>query len=264
MGGTGAGGGGGGTSREFVFERGPIFGQIILADEINRATPKTQSALLEAMQERSVTVAGISHPLPKPFLVMATQNPLEQEGTYPLPEAQLDRFFFKLLVGYSSRQELSRILDRTTAGHEEAIEPVLDAQSILAHQALVERCAIPPSVQDYAVRIVLATHPRRDKADAATAGGASGQPAGSYFATPMTNRFVRVGASPRAAQALVLGAKCRALVSGRAAVAVEDLQAVALPALRHRLILNFEASAEGVTPDAVVENILSTLPRVAD
>ncbi len=237
----------GGRQREFRFQQGPIFAQIVLADEINRATPKTQSALLEAMQERSVTVAGTSHRLPAPFFVMATQNPIEQEGTYPLPEAQLDRFFFKLLVGYSGRSELSEILNRTTSGTAPTVEPVLDGERIVQHQQLVRRVAIAPHVQDYAVRAVMATHP-------------AGPDGGGQFATPMVNQFVRVGASPRAAQALVLGGKSRALLDGRAAVAVDDIKAIALAALRHRIILNFEGQAEGLTTDAVIENILTTLP----
>ncbi|MGP1346806.1 MAG: AAA family ATPase [Phycisphaerales bacterium] len=231
-----------GGAREFVFQRGPIFTQILLADEINRATPKTQSALLESMQERSVTVAGETHALPKPFFVMATQNPIEQEGVYPLPEAQLDRFFFKLSVGYSGREELQEILRRTTSGHTTELKPVLDAEAILAHQALVRRVAIADHVQDYAVRMVLATHP------------------GGQFATPTVNKFVRVGASPRAAQALVLGAKCRALVAGRINASTDDLRAVALPALRHRVVLNFEGEAEGLTTDAVIKSLVETLP----
>lgn len=246
---------------------GPIFANLVLADEINRAPAKVQSALLEAMQERAVTVGGVTHRLPMPFLVMATQNPLEQEGTYPLPEAQLDRFFFKLLVGYSTRQELDEILRRTTAGTTAEIETVLDETKILGYQRLVEQCVITPAVQDYAVRTVLATHPK-PQAAASASGGQSAQRNGrgteGQFATPMTNRFVRVGASPRAAQSLVLGAKCRAMLAGRAAVAIEDLQAVAHAALRHRLILNFEAGAEGVTTDAVIDNILATLPRTQD
>jgi MoxR-like ATPase len=250
-----------GVRREFVFQRGPVFAQILLADEINRATPKTQSALLEAMAERSVTVGGAgggTHALPRPFLVMATQNPLEQEGTYPLPEAQLDRFFFKLLVGYSSRQEMGEILARTTGGAEIEPRPVLDAETILAHQRLVQRAAIAPHVQDYAVRVVLSTHPR---ARAGAGGsGAVGGGGGGEFATPMVQRFVRVGASPRAAQALVLGAKCRALLDGRPAASVDDVKTVAPAALRHRVILNFEAEAEAVTPDALIDNILTTLP----
>ncbi len=238
---------GGHRDRVFRFQPGPVFAQIVLADEINRATPKTQSALLEAMQERSVTVAGVTHPLPRPFFVMATQNPIEQEGTYPLPEAQLDRFFFKLLVGSSSRAELSEILDRTTAGAEAEIEPVLDADRILAHQRLTRRVAIAPHVQDYAVRLVLATHP-------------AGPLGGGEFATPLVNQYVRIGASPRAAQALVLAGKCRALLDGRAAVSIDDIKSVALAALRHRIILNFEGEAEGITTDKVAGNIVATLP----
>ena len=183
--------------RDFQFRKGPIFAQIVLADEINRATPKTQSSMLEAMQERSVTVGGNSYELEKPFFVMATQNPIEQEGTYPLPEAQLDRFFFKLVVGYSTREELSTILDRTTTGESPKIERVLDADGIVRAQRLVRSVAIAPHVQDYAVRMVLATHP------------------GGQFATPMANQFLRFGASPRAAQTLVLGAKVKALLAGR-------------------------------------------------
>jgi MoxR-like ATPase len=231
--------------RRFVFEKGPVFAQIVLADEINRATPKTQSAMLEAMQERSVTVAGETYQLPRPFFVMATQNPLEQEGVYPLPEAQLDRFMLKLEVGYSGRAELSEILNRTTKGITAEIKPVLNAEQILAHQRLVTRVAIADHIQDYAVRLVLATHP------------------GGEFASPTVNQFVRVGASPRAAQAIVLSAKCRALVAGRPTVAVQDIKDVALPALRHRVVLNFEGEAEGLTPDRVVENIVQTLPEQA-
>ncbi len=242
----------GSRSRQFTFQPGPIFGQMVLADEINRATPKTQSALLEAMQERSVTVGGTTHKLPKPFFVMATQNPLEQEGTYPLPEAQLDRFFFKLVVGYSTREEMAEILNRTTAGAGAEATPVLNAASIIESQELVRQVAIAPSIQDYAVRLVLASQPASPDS--------SGVMSGGQFATPMVAKFVRVGASPRAAQALVLGAKCRALLDGRATVSVTDLQAVAMPALRHRLILNFEAAAEGVSTDAVVRNIIDTLP----
>jgi MoxR-like ATPase len=227
--------------RDFQFRKGPIFAQIVLADEINRATPKTQSSMLEAMQEKSVTVGGNTYELEKPFFVMATQNPIEQEGTYPLPEAQLDRFFFKLVVGYSSREELSTILDRTTAGESPRIDRVLDADGILRAQRLVRSVAIAPNVQDYAVRMVLATHP------------------GGQFATPMANQFLRFGASPRAAQTLVLGAKVKALLAGRTAVAFDDIKSVALPALRHRVLLNFEAEAEGRTSDEVVQNIIDTL-----
>ncbi len=240
------------TRREFRFEPGPIFAQIILADEINRATPKTQSALLEAMQERHVTVAGTTHPLPNPFLVMATQNPIEQEGTYPLPEAQLDRFFFKLNVGYASRADMATILDRTTTAAPPSVSPVLDANTIIEHQALVRRAAIAPHVQDYAIRLVLATHPKGDGIFASAEGGA--------FAPPQVNEYVRLGASPRAAQAIVLGARIRALLDGRPAASIEDVRSVALAALRHRLIMNFEAEAEGITQDRVIETIVRTVP----
>jgi MoxR-like ATPase len=235
------------TTRDFRFRAGPLFAQIVLADEINRATPKTQSALLEAMQERGVTVGGETHKLPEPFLVMATQNPVEQEGTYPLPEAQLDRFFFKLLVKAPSREDLAEILERTTGGEAAAPTPMLDAAKIVAHRALIRRVPVAPSVRDYAVRLVLATQP------AATATGRS-------FATPMVEKYVRLGASPRAAQSLILAGKCRALRQGRSNVSTEDIADAALAALRHRLIMNFEASAEGVTPDGVVSNIVQTLP----
>ncbi|MCK4872893.1 MAG: AAA family ATPase [Phycisphaerales bacterium] len=233
------------TGREFRFQRGPIFAQMVLADEINRATPKTQSALLEAMQEKQVTVGGETHTLKPPFLVMATQNPIEQEGTYPLPEAQLDRFFFKLNVGYSSRSDLSKILDLTTAGEEPDIEPVLSGEQILAHQELVRHVVAAPHVQDYAVRAVLSTHPDGE------------------FATPMVNQFVRIGASPRAAQALVLAGKVSALVAGRANVSMDDIRAAMLSSMRHRMLLNFEGEAEGITTDQVIANIAETLPREA-
>ncbi len=232
--------------REFTFMHGPIFSQIVLADEINRATPKTQSALLEAMQERQVTAGGQIRKLKQPFFVMATQNPLEQEGTYPLPEAQLDRFFYKLLVQYSGRQELHEILNRTTAGHAPQVNPVLDDQKILQHQQLVQRVVIAPHVQDYAIRITLATHPQ------------------GMFAIPMTNQFLRVGASPRAAQAIVLASKVRALLDGRFHVSFQDIQDVAIPAMRHRVILNFEGEAEGITTDMVLEKILAETPTTVE
>ena len=236
--------------RAFRFQPGPVFSQILLADEINRATPKTQSALLEAMQEYSVTVGTTTHKLPSPFFVLATQNPVEQEGTYPLPEAQLDRFFFKLQVGYGSREELSEIVIRTTGAQEAKIESVLDAERLMAHQELVRHVPVAEHVRDYAIRCVLATHPKGALSD-------------GEFATPMVNRFVGLGASPRAAQALMLGGKCLALLDGRASVAIEDIQKVALPALRHRVLLNFEASAEQVDTDSIVQNIVDTLARDA-
>jgi MoxR-like ATPase len=235
----------GSRERRFVFQPGPIFGQIVLADEINRATPKTQSSLLEAMQERSVTIGTTTHKLPSPFMVLATQNPVEQEGTYPLPEAQLDRFLFKLITRTPSREEMMEILNRTTSSSMDKPSPVLDAARIGEHQALVRRVAIAAHVQDYAVRMVLATHP------ASTGQGIS---------TPMVDKFVRLGASPRAAQTLVLAAKCAALLDGRAAASTKDIAAAALATLRHRLILNFEAHAEGVSADSIVQNLVDTLP----
>ena len=231
--------------RQFQFRKGPIFAQIVLADEINRATPKTQSAMLEAMQEKSVTVGSETHVLDKPFFVMATQNPIEQEGTYPLPEAQLDRFFFKLLVGYSNREEMSEILDRTTMGVEPEVERVLDGPTIVKYQQLVRRVIVAPHVQDYAVRLVLATHP------------------GGELATPMVNQFLRFGASPRAGQALVLAGKVRALLDSRGNVSIDDIRAVAKPAMRHRCLLNFEGEAEGKTTDEILTTIVDMVPADA-
>ena len=228
--------------RNFQFVEGPIFAQIVLADEINRATPKTQSAMLEAMQEKQVTAGGQLRKLERPFFVMATQNPLEQEGTYPLPEAQLDRFFYKLIVNYSDRAELAEILNRTTAGHDPKIQPVLDAQKIIGHQEVVRRVVIAPHVQDYAIRCVLATHPEGE------------------FAIPMVNQFLRVGASPRAAQAITLGSKVRALLDGRFHVSFQDIKEVAIAAMRHRVILNFEGEAEGMTTDMVLQRIIDETP----
>src|SRR5438445_13101370 len=224
--------------RVFEFQRGPIFAQIVLADEINRATPKTQSALLEAMQEHSVTIGGTIHRLKEPFFVMATQNPIEQEGTYPLPEAQLDRFFFKLIVNYSGRQEMAAILDRTTQGEWPQPEKVMEGEEIRQWQQLVREVLVAPPVADYAIRRVLATHPQGE------------------FATAETNKYIRVGASPRGAQALVLAGKVRALLEGRYNVSFEDIRRVYLPALRHRLLLNFEAQAENIASDAVLAQVL--------
>ena len=231
--------------RDFQFRKGPIFAQIVLADEINRATPKTQSSLLEAMQEKSVTVGGTTHQLERPFFVMATQNPIEQEGTYPLPEAQLDRFFFKLEVGYSSREDLSEIIDRTTTNEPPQLQKVMDAKTILEYQKVVRQVAVAPHVQDYAVRLVLATHPR------------------GQFATPIVNQFLRFGASPRAAQTLILGAKVKALLAGRTSVAAEDIRWCVLPAMRHRCLLNFEGEAEGKSTDEILMNIVETMPADA-
>jgi MoxR-like ATPase len=232
--------------RAFKFIEGPIFSQIVLADEINRATPKTQSALLEAMQEKQVTSSGEIRKLEEPFFVMATQNPLEQEGTYPLPEAQLDRFFFKLLVQYSDRQELKAILDRTTTGYKANLQPVLDGQRIIQHQQLIRRVVIAPHVQDYAIRCVLATHPQ------------------GQYSTPMVNQFLRVGASPRAAQAISLASKVRALLDGRFHVSFQDIKDVVVPAMRHRVILNFEGEAEGITTDMVLEKIITDTPTTIE
>ena len=233
--------------RAFKFMTGPIFAQIVLADEINRATPKTQSALLEAMQEKQVTAGGEVRPLEAPFFVMATQNPLEQEGTYPLPEAQLDRFFFKLNVNYSGRQELHEILNRTTKEYRPAIQPVLDAAKIVEHQKLIRRVIVAPHVQDYAIRCTLATHPQGE------------------FAVPMVNQFLRVGVSPRAAQSITLAAKVRALLDNRYHVSFQDIKDVMTPAMRHRVILNFEGEAEGVSPDTIIQQIADSVPtQVAD
>jgi len=232
--------------RVFQFQKGPIFTQICLSDEINRATPKTQSAMLETMQEGSVTVAGQRRELKQPFFVMATQNPIEQEGTYPLPEAQLDRFFFKLVVGYSDREQLATIVDRTTRGFEAEPEKVMDGTEILKWQKLIREVILAQHVQDYAVRLTLATHP-------------DGQ-----FALPVTNQYLRWGASPRGAQTLALAAKVRALLEGRYNVSFEDIRRVYLPAMRHRVILNFEAQAEGIDTDQVLLEILEKLPEKAD
>lgn len=229
--------------RAFEFQKGPVFTQLLLADEINRATPKTQSALLEIMQEGTVTVAGQRFQLKQPFFVLATQNPIEQEGTYPLPEAQLDRFMFKLVVGYSSKDELSTIVERTTKGTRVAIEKVMDGEEILKWQRLVREVILASHVQDYIVRLVLATHP------------------GGAFAAAVTNQYVRWGASPRGAQTLALAAKVRALLDGRYNVSYEDIRRVFVPSMRHRVLLNFEAQAEGVESDSVLLDILEKVPE---
>jgi MoxR-like ATPase len=229
--------------RAFEFQKGPIFTQICLADEINRATPKTQSAMLETMQERRVSIAGRVFPMEPPFFVMATQNPIEQEGTYPLPEAQLDRFFFKLIVGYSSREELSTIIDRTTRAVDVKADKVMDGVEIIKWQRLIREVIIAPHVQDYIVRLTLATHP------------------GGQFAQPVSNQYLRWGASPRGAQTVTLAAKVRALLSGRYNVSFEDVRRVFLPAMRHRVILNFEAQAEGIDTDHVLTEVLNDLPE---
>jgi MoxR-like ATPase len=229
--------------REFQFQRGPIFAHIILADEINRATPKTQSAMLEAMQEKSVTAGGEIRKLVEPFFVLATQNPIDQEGTYPLPEAQLDRFFFKLLVGYPSAAELTEVITRTTEGVKPEINKVLDGPSLIELQQLVRQVPVASHVKDYAVRLVLATHPKTDTA------------------VPVANQYLRFGSSPRGAQCLILAGKVRALTHSRFNVSFEDIQTVAAASLRHRLILNFEAEAEGITTDHIVAQILKDVPK---
>ncbi len=231
--------------RAFDFQRGPIFAQIILADEINRATPKTQSAMLEAMQEHSVTTGGGHYKLEEPFFVLATQNPIEQEGTYPLPEAQLDRFFYKLLVEYSDMDELKTILDRTTTGYSPGIEPVMTGAEIMGAQKLVRHILMAPHVQEYAIRVSMATHP------------------GGPYAIEATNKYVRWGASPRGAQALTLGAKLVAMLDGRYNASFSDVQRVAAPALRHRILLNFEGDAEGISTDDVVKEIIEKTPTMA-
>ena len=231
--------------RAFEFQHGPVFAHLVLADEINRATPKTQSAMLEAMQERSVTIGGEIRKLDLPFFVLATQNPIDQEGTYPLPEAQLDRFFYKLLVGYPSADELSEVVTRTTEGGKVEVKHVVDGASLIELQQLVQQVPVASHVKDYAVRLVLATHPNTETA------------------LDISNQFLRFGSSPRGAQTLLLGAKVRALTEGRFNVSFDDIAAFAPAALRHRLILNFEAEAEGVTTDLVLDKILAEVPRDA-
>jgi MoxR-like ATPase len=234
-----------GGRREFQFQRGPIFAHLVLADEINRATPKTQSAMLEAMQEKSVTAGGEIRKLAEPFFVLATQNPIDQEGTYPLPEAQLDRFFFKLVVGYPTGAELNEVLTRTTEGGRTELARVVAKEQIVELQKLVRQVPVASHVKDYAVRLVLATHPKTETA------------------SPIANQYLRFGSSPRGGQTLLLGAKVRALARGRFNVSFEDIQAVATAALRHRLILNFEAEAEGITTDQIISQILKDVPKDA-
>jgi len=232
--------------RMFEFRRGPIFANIVLADEVNRATPKTQSALLEAMQEHRVTVGRNTYTIAEPYFVLATQNPLEMEGTYPLPEAQLDRFFFKLMMPFPSRDELHTIIDRTTTDLQTSVKPVLGRDEILEMQKLVRRVPVARHVQDYAIRILESTHPH----------GAE--------APDSVKRYLRTGASPRGAQAMLLAAKIRALFEGRFAASVDDVKAVALPALRHRILMNFEGEAEGVGQDAILGEILKQLPAARE
>jgi MoxR-like ATPase len=230
----------------FEFQRGPVFAHIVLADEINRATPKTQSALLEAMQEQSVTVGGKLHRLESPFMVLATQNPIEMEGTYPLPEAQVDRFFFKLLLQYPNREELGRIADLTTAAPPAAPHEVLDGAGILRIRQWVREVPLAEVVKDYAVRIVMGTH----------AGEAKGNGAVS------AQKFVLYGSSPRGLQSLILAGKARALLQGRPNVAFEDIRVMVAPSLRHRLILNLEADAEGIGAEKILAEVLERVAEV--
>ena len=229
--------------KSFRFESGPIFANLVLADEINRATPKTQSALLEAMQERTVTVSKTVHQLASPFFVLATQNPIEMEGTYPLPEAQLDRFFFKINLPYPTADELVEIANRTTGAHLPTPRKAADGVTITQMQALARTVPIASHVLSYAARLTTATHPK-DK-----------------NAPPITRQYVRYGSSPRGMQAIILASKAMALLDGRYNVSFDDVKAAAIPALRHRCILNFEAQAEGVDPDEIIEKIISTMKQ---
>jgi MoxR-like ATPase len=237
--------------RAFRFQQGPIFANLILADEINRATPKTQSALLEAMQEKTVTAGNQTYPLPHPFFVLATQNPIEQEGTYPLPEAQLDRFLFKVNVPFPSADELSEILARTTGEETAVAATVASAADIIAMQQLGRQVPIPSHVSDYVGRLLIATHPATPNS-AATRGNGSSE---------LVGRYVRYGSSPRGGQAMILGAKVRALLDGRYNVSYEDVAAAAPASLRHRLILNFEGQAEGINPDEIILDLLQKVAR---
>jgi MoxR-like ATPase len=228
--------------RQFRFQPGPIFANLVLADEINRATPKTQSALLEAMQEQQVSVARQRYKLDPPFFVLATQNPLEMEGTYPLPEAQLDRFLFKLWVPFPAEEDLIAIMDRTTGTDVASVEHVASGAQVVAMQRLARSVPIAPHVTAYAVSLLSATHPDNERAPG------------------LVREYVRYGGSPRGAQALVLAGKIGALMDGRFNVAIDDVREVALPALRHRVIRNFEGEAEGITPDAIIRSVLDAVP----
>ena len=231
------------NGNEFRFREGPLFASIVLADEINRATPKTQAALLEAMQEHSVTVAGETHVLAEPYFVLATQNPMEQEGTYPLPEAQLDRFMLKIMVYFPSLEELGQIVGLTTVPQTEHAQKVADAKTLLEMRAVAQEVPIAQAVRDFALRLVLATHPEIESSP------------------ENVRRFVRFGASPRAAQAIIAAARVRALMAGRYNVAYEDIEALAPACLRHRIALSFEGMAEGETAEGVIAGLLKTLPR---
>ncbi len=230
----------------FEFQRGPVFAHIVLADEINRATPKTQSALLEAMQEQNVTVSGKLHRLENPFVVLATQNPIEMEGTYPLPEAQVDRFFFKLVLEFPTHAELSRIAELTTAAPPGPLREIVDGPAILQMRQWVRDVPLAEVVKDYAVRIVLSTHPQKQQGNGAA----------------MAQKFVLYGSSPRGLQSLILAAKARALFAGRPNVSFDDIRAMLLPSLRHRLILNLEADAEGIGAEKILHEIVAQIPEV--
>lgn len=228
-------------STKFKFEEGPVFTNLLLADEINRATPKTQSALLEAMGEKSVTVGKVTYAMPKPFMVLATQNPIEQEGTYPLPEAQLDRFQFKVKVDFPSLDELSKIIDLTLGKEEEEINSVLNDKEILEMKEAIKEIPIADAVKEYALKIILATHPEVKEGH------------------ELSKKYVEVGASPRAAQGLISGAKVKAVMEGRYNVSFDDIKYIAYPVLRHRIILNFEGITEGITEEYIIEKILEDL-----
>lgn len=228
---------------EFEFHPGPVFTNLLLADEINRATPKTQSALLESMQEGSVTVFGVTRELPQPFFVIATQNPLEMEGTYPLPEAQLDRFLFKVLVPYPNLEQLQEIVNLTTGNQAAAVKPVMTGEEIIAVNRIARAAPIAEKVMEYALRILVTTHPDNPGA------------------TPLVRQYVQFGASPRGIQSIILAARVSALMNGRFNVSFADIEKVSLPALRHRLFLNFEAQGDGIGPDAIIEEILATVER---
>ncbi len=229
--------------RYFEFYKGPIFGQIILADEINRATPKTQSALLEAMQEGKVTVFGIQYSLEPPFIVLATQNPIEMEGTYPLPEAQIDRFFFKLKIEYPTSDQLNEIIEKTTEDYEPKVNKVIDTDTILGMKTLIKQVPMAEHVKDYAIRLVLASHPN------------------GKYSIEMVKQYVRFGSSPRGVQGLVMAGKVKALLAGRYNASYEDIRKVTRPALRHRVLLNLRGEAEGINEDDIIEDILKRVPH---
>lgn len=232
-----------GGGHELTFQQGPIVSNLVLADEINRATPKTQSALLEVMQERQVTVGRRTIKMPEPFCVMATQNPVDQEGTYPLPEAQLDRFLFKLVVGYPSEADYHAIIDRTTSGHDVVLNPVTDAATLQRMRAVVRQVPVTEAAKTYAIRLVMGTQP------------------GSDYAPASVNRSVSLGASPRGVQSLMLAAKVQALLDDRFAVSTHDVAAVVMPVLRHRVVTNFHAQANNLSVDALLEDVLAHVKR---